>query len=75
MDTRIMVTIAVDFMIASKLRDRKQGEEIKQWQRSLFVSLFTYTKLFLLHNIKKKIQIFLFCSLLFYSHNFVRTYA
>lgn len=46
-----MVTIAVDFMTASKSRDRKQGEEIKQWQRSLFVSLFTYTKLFLLQSI------------------------
>lgn len=53
-----MVTIAVDLMIASKLGGWKQGEEIKQWQRSLFVSLFTYTKLFLLNNVGKKSKYF-----------------
>lgn len=47
-----MITIAVHLMIASKLREREQGEEIKQWQRSLFVSLFT--KLFLLYNVGEK---------------------
>lgn len=50
-----MVTIAEDLMIANKLKGRKQEEEIKQWQRSLFVSLFAYTKLFLLHNVERKL--------------------
>lgn len=53
-----MVTMAVYLMIASKLRGRKQGEEIKQWQRSLFFSLFTYSELFLLHDMEKKSKYF-----------------